>query len=129
MMRLRQIALVAHTLDGITEDLTQVLGIEVGFKDPAVAKYGLDNIVMPIGDTFLEVVVPVQDATTAGRLLEKRGGDGGYMVILQVDDIVAARARPASRAGRAGDRPIRPARRRVHDPPASARCRWCHSFN
>ena len=28
MMRLRQIALVAHTLDGVTEDLTEVLGIE-----------------------------------------------------------------------------------------------------
>jgi hypothetical protein len=96
MMRLRQIALVARTLDGVTEDLTQVLGIEVGFKDPAVAKYGLDNVIMPIGDTFLEVVVPVQEVTTAGRLLEKRGGDGGYMVILQVDDIVAARARPAA---------------------------------
>jgi hypothetical protein len=96
MMRLRQIALVASRLAPVVDDITHILGIEVCFNDPAVAKYGLENAVMPIGDTFLEVVVPVQEGTTAGRLLEKRGGDGGYMVILQVDDIVAARARPAS---------------------------------
>jgi len=35
----------------------------------------------------LEVVSPVEAGTTAGRLLAKRGGDGGYMVILQVDDL------------------------------------------
>jgi hypothetical protein len=47
---------------------------------------------MPIGDTFIEVVAPVEEGTTAGRLLDKRGGDGGYMAIFQVDDIAAARA-------------------------------------
>lgn len=95
-MRLRQIALVAHDLEQAASDLTEVLGLSVGFRDPAVAKYGLVNVVMPVGDTFLEVVSPAQAGTTAGRLLEKRGGDGGYMVILQVPDIHAARARPAA---------------------------------
>jgi len=95
-MRLRQIALVAHNLEQAASDLTEVLGLSVGFRDPAVAKYGLVNVVMPVGDTFLEVVSPAQAGTTAGRLLEKRGGDGGYMVILQVPDIHAARARPAA---------------------------------
>lgn len=92
MMRLRQVALVARKLQPAVDDITHVLGIEVGFLDPAVAKYGLENAVMPIGDTFLEVVAPVEENTTAGRLLDKRGGDGGYMVILQVGDIAAARA-------------------------------------
>ena len=40
----------------------------------------------PVGNQFLEVVAPVKDATAAGRYLERRGGDGGYMVILQCDD-------------------------------------------
>ncbi|MCP5070100.1 MAG: hypothetical protein GY946_26325 [bacterium] len=38
---------------------------------------------MPVGDTFLEAVVPNREGTTAGRLLERRSGDGGYMVIVQ----------------------------------------------
>jgi hypothetical protein len=40
-----------------------------------------------VGDQFIEVVSPTQEGTTAGRLLEKRGGDGGYMVLFEVDDL------------------------------------------
>ena len=94
-MRLRQVALVAHDLEPVVADLCAVLGIEVGFRDPAVRQFGLHNAVMPIGDTFLEVVSPVEANTTAGRYLERRGGDGGYMVILQCDDLDSDRQRIA----------------------------------
>ncbi len=47
----------------------------------------------PIGDKLLEIVSPTRDGTTAGRLLDKRGGDGGYMVILEVDDLDPVRPR------------------------------------
>jgi hypothetical protein len=46
-----------------------------------------------VGDTFLEVVSPVKGDTSAGRFLERRGGDGGYMVIVQSDDRAADRRR------------------------------------
>ena len=95
-MRLRQVALVARELDPVVNDLCAVLGIEVAFNDPGVGVFGLRNAVMPIGDTFLEVVSPVQSNTTAGRYLDRRGGDGGYMVILQCDDLDADRARVAA---------------------------------
>ena len=94
-MRLRQVALVARDLDPVVADLCAVLGIEVGFRDPAVRQFGLHNAVMPIGDTFLEVVSPIEPDTTAGRFLDRRGGDGGYMVILQCDDLDADRRRVA----------------------------------
>lgn len=86
MLRLRQICLVARELKPVVEDLKAVLGIEVCHHDPAVAKYGLENVLMPIGRNFLEVVAPVEDGTAAGRYLDRRGGDGGYIVILQCDD-------------------------------------------
>src|SRR5713226_5795789 len=94
-MRLRQVALVAHDLEPVVADLCAVLGIDVAFRDPGVREFGLHNAVMAIGDTFLEVVSPVQPDTTAGRYLERRGGDGGYMVILQCDDLDADRRRVA----------------------------------
>jgi catechol 2,3-dioxygenase-like lactoylglutathione lyase family enzyme len=97
-MRLRQIALVARDLDRACDDIRAVLGLDYAWPDPGVGKFGLANAVFPVGDTFLEVVAPRQDGTTAGRLLDKRGGDGGYMVILQVADGLAARAQVA-RAG------------------------------
>lgn len=63
------------------------------FADPAVGHFGLRNAVFAIGDTFLELVSPAQDGTAAGRLLERRGGDCGYMAMLQVEDVAAARER------------------------------------
>jgi catechol 2,3-dioxygenase-like lactoylglutathione lyase family enzyme len=92
-MRLRQIALVAHDLAAARAKITSVLGLDYDYDDPGVGKYGLKNAVFPVGATFLEVVSPHAPGTTAARLLEKRGGDGGYMVILQVDDLAEARAR------------------------------------
>jgi hypothetical protein len=102
-MRLRQIALVASGLDVQAGHVAAVLGLGAPYADPGVGKYGLRNAVFPIGDTFLEIVSPFEPGTTAGRLLEKRGGDGGYMVILQVDDLAAARARVLSVGARIVD--------------------------
>jgi hypothetical protein len=91
-MRLRQIALVGADLAACEADIRAILGLDYAYDDPGVGKFGLKNAVFPVGETFLEVVSPKQEGTTAGRLLEKRGGDGGYMVILQVPDIAEARA-------------------------------------
>src|SRR5690242_2523675 len=90
-MRIRQIALVAADLDAALDDLTAVLGIEVGFHDEGVAVFGLRNGVMPVGEHFLEVVSPAKEGTSAGRYLERRGGDGGYMVIFQTHDLAKRR--------------------------------------
>jgi len=92
-MRLRQVALVASELDRSVEDLCDVLGVDVAYNDPNMVVFGLVNAVMPVGDTFLEVVSPAQEGTTAGRHLERRGGDGGYMLILQTGDLRRERER------------------------------------
>ena len=41
------------------------------------------------------MVSPVEPGTTAGRYLERRGGDSGYMAIFQLPDLDAARRRVA----------------------------------
>ena len=92
-MRIRQVALVARDLEPLVADLCAVLGIEVAYRDPGVGAFGLENAVMPVGDAFLEVVAPTRADTTAGRFLERRGGDAGYMVIIQSDDLEADRRR------------------------------------
>ena len=92
-MRLRQICLVARELGKPADDLTQVLGLSVAFRDPGVQRFGLENIVTPLDGDFLEIVAPTRDGTSAGRYLDRRRGDGGYMVILQGDDAKADRKR------------------------------------
>lgn len=94
-MKIRQIALVAKDIVSVKKTLFTLLGIEQAHVDPKIISFGLQNVVMALGDTFLEVVSPVKEGTTAGRLLERRNGDGGYMVIVQVDDLAKERARLA----------------------------------
>jgi Glyoxalase-like domain len=89
MIRLRQIALVAADLDPVVETLCSTFDLSVCFRDPGVGEFGLHNALMVIGDQFLEVVSPTAPGTTAGRLLDKRDGDGGYMAIYEVDDLDA----------------------------------------
>ncbi|WP_121066688.1 VOC family protein [Chachezhania antarctica] len=85
-LHLRQICLVGRDLATIRADLETVFGMPVCHVDPAVAKFGLENILLAAGSQFLEVVSPIQEGTAAGRYLDRRGGDGGYMVITQVRD-------------------------------------------
>jgi hypothetical protein len=95
-MRLRQIALVARDLEPVVDDLCAVFGLDVGYRDPGVQVFGLRNAVLPVGDTFLEVVSPVDPNASAARLLARRGGDSGYMVILQTQGLEEHRKRLAS---------------------------------
>ena len=92
-LRMRQICLVAKELAPIVDTFQDVFGLEVCFRDSGVGKYGLENALFPIGNGFLEVVAPIQEGTTAGRYLDRRGGDGGYMVITQCTDLAPRRAR------------------------------------
>jgi catechol 2,3-dioxygenase-like lactoylglutathione lyase family enzyme len=103
-LRLRQICLVAADLEKAVDDLTTVLGIEVCHRDPNVGRYGLVNALMPVGTNFLEVVAPAPGKaaheTAAGRYLQRRKGDGGYMVIMDADDVQPWRARMAAKGVR-----------------------------
>jgi hypothetical protein len=91
MLRLRQIALVARELEPVERALTKALGAEVCYRDPGVSKYGLHNALWALGGTFLEVVAPTQPDTAAGRYLDRRKGDGGYMYIVDCEDLEARR--------------------------------------
>ena len=86
-LRLRQLCLVARELQPVVDDLCAVLGLQVCHRDPEVARFGLHNALMRVGTGFIEVVAPLRDGTAAGRYLQRRGGDGGYMVILDCEDI------------------------------------------
>ena len=92
-MKLRQCVFVCKDLESSREELCDTLGIEVAYRDPGVAKWGLANVVCPTGHDFLEIVSPIQEGTSAGRYIERRKGDGGYMVIIQVADAEAERKR------------------------------------
>ena len=90
-MDIRQIVMVSALRDPIVNNLCKLFECQVAFNDPGVGHFGLENAVIPIGTDFLEVVSPKENNTAAGRYLKKRNGDGGYMVIIQVNDFMKAK--------------------------------------
>jgi predicted enzyme related to lactoylglutathione lyase len=85
-LRLRQICLVAPRLEPVISDIAGIMGLNVCYRDGNVAKYGLENALLPVDTILLEVVAPFQPGTAAGRFLDKTGGRGGYMAIFCCDD-------------------------------------------
>ena len=85
-IRLRQICLVARELQPVVDDIAAIMGLRVCYRDGNVAKYGLENALLPVDTTLLEVVVPTQEGTAAGRFLDKTNGRGGYMAIFACAD-------------------------------------------
>jgi hypothetical protein len=85
-MRLRQICLVAPHLEPVISDIAAIMGLNECYRDGNVAKYGLENVLLPVDTILLEVVAPFQPGTAAGRFIDKNGGRGGYMAIFCCND-------------------------------------------
>lgn len=84
--RLRQICLVAPNVEPAASDIAAVMGLNICYRDPNVARYGLENVLYPVDSVLLEVVAPTRDGTAAGRFIDKTQGRGGYMAIFSCDD-------------------------------------------
>ena len=93
MLRLRQVVMVARDLRPAENQVCETLGLEVCYRDPGLTTFGLRHGLYPIGDRLLEIVAPKEPGTTAGRFLDRMGSDGGYMVIVQTDDLDRERDR------------------------------------
>jgi hypothetical protein len=99
-VRLRQAVLVASELEPVAERLRAELGLGEPFRDPGVGAFGLHNVVFALDDCFLEVISPTQADAPASRHLARHGGDGGYMVLFDLEDLDAARERASERGVR-----------------------------
>lgn len=88
-LRLRQVCLVAADLAREAASLEAVFGLQACYRDPNVARYGLENVLFPVGTDFIEIVAPTRPGTAAGRFLARHGGRHGYMLIMDCDDPLA----------------------------------------
>jgi hypothetical protein len=108
-LRLRQICLVAPQLQPVVSDISAIMGLEVCYRDGNVAKYGLENALLPVDAILLEVVAPLRAGTAASRFIDKTKGRGGYMAIFCCED-------PDSRAAHAAGLGVRTANVIDHPP-------------
>ncbi len=91
-VRIRQVALCTDDIWRDEKQLVTELDIAGVHRDPPNV-FEMRNTVFAVGETFLEILQPVADTAPSARFLAKHGGPGGYMLLLQVGDREAARAR------------------------------------
>ncbi len=95
-LRLRQPVIATRQRDLVVASLQSLFGLDVSHRvddAPSHAEFGLRAAHLPVGEQFIEVVEPQRDDVPAARHLARLGGDGGYMVILQVPSVEAAKQR------------------------------------
>lgn len=92
-LRLRQVAVVTREPGQVEDDLCAVLGLQIADRHQGVDEYGLGTAFFPLGDEFVEVVWSAKQGTAADRFIDRRGGPGGFIVMIQCSDLAEARAR------------------------------------
>lgn len=92
---IRQLVFLAADLESTVAAARRELGLNPGINDAeGMAKLGFVHEVLTIDQTFLEFTAPLSDDTMPGRLVARKG-DIGYMVVIQVADVEATKARAA----------------------------------
>ena len=81
---IRQVAAVVEELEPAVDLMQELFAIEPSTRQQ-LREFGLINAVLPIGDQFLELVQPVDEASSGWRYLQKRG-PGFYMLIFEGDE-------------------------------------------
>lgn len=97
--RVRHYVLATHDMNFVCDQIYEVLGLPATPKKegPGVTeKFGFYSTMMRVGTTMIEVVQPVKPDHHLGKWFEERGGDGGYMVVMQTFDADALKARAAA---------------------------------
>ncbi|MGN6609710.1 MAG: VOC family protein, partial [Jatrophihabitans sp.] len=89
----RQLVFLAANLETTLARAKRELGLHDGVDDAeGMAALGFVHQVLTIDRTFLEFTAPLGPDTMPAKLVAKRG-DLGYMVVVQVEDIEATKAR------------------------------------
>jgi methylmalonyl-CoA/ethylmalonyl-CoA epimerase len=83
--RIEHVALAVADLDAAIAHYREVWGIEVSHREK-VEDEGVEEAMLPLGDTFLQLVAPTGEETTVGRFLANRG-EGMHHLAYEVDDL------------------------------------------
>lgn len=95
--RVRHYVIAARDLEATCNQLYDVLEVEPTPKregpEPTLA-FGFRTRMIRVGTTLIEVVSPIREPHQLHSFFAERGGDGGFMVVMQTydDDALLARA-------------------------------------
>lgn len=100
------VAIAVHDLDEAIERHRQLYGAEPIWRE-VVEVQGVDEAMIPVGGSFVQLLAPLADDTPVGRFLAKHG-EGLHHIAYAVPDIEAALDHLRSQGARLIDETARP---------------------
>lgn len=88
--KVEHVALAVADLEAAVKHYAEVWGLAVSHRE-RVEDQGVEEAMLPIGDTFLQLLGPTGPDTTVGKFVAKRG-EGLHHIAYEVDDLEAALA-------------------------------------
>ncbi|MFN2594466.1 MAG: methylmalonyl-CoA epimerase [Actinomycetota bacterium] len=88
--KIEHVALAVNDLEAALEHYRDVWGIEASHRE-RVDDQGVEEAMLPVGDTYLQLLGSTGPDTTVGKFLERRG-EGLHHIAYEVDDLEATLA-------------------------------------
>ena len=88
--KIEHIALAVSDLDAAVAHYANVWGLEVSHRE-RVEDQGVEEAMLPLGESFLQLLGPPGPDTTVGKFIARRG-EGLHHIAYEVDDLEAALA-------------------------------------
>lgn len=90
LRKVEHIALAVSDLEAAIEHYSKIWGVDVEHRE-RVEDQGVEEAMLPAGDTYLQLLGPTGPDTTVGKFIERRG-EGLHHIAFEVDDLEAALA-------------------------------------
>ncbi|TDI42432.1 MAG: methylmalonyl-CoA epimerase [Acidobacteria bacterium] len=105
-MKIHHVGIAVKSLEEASGRFGDLLGLEKAERYD-LPEFGVSALFMPVGDSNLEFLEPLGDASTVGKFIEKRG-EGVHHICFEVDDIEASLRDFAAQGARLIDEKPRP---------------------
>jgi methylmalonyl-CoA/ethylmalonyl-CoA epimerase len=82
------VAIAVNDLDAAVDYYRSTFGVEPAHRE-VVEKDGVEEVLLKVADSYVQLLTPVRDDSPVAKYLEKRG-EGIHHVAYRVDDCAAA---------------------------------------
>jgi methylmalonyl-CoA/ethylmalonyl-CoA epimerase len=90
-MRIDHVALAVEDIDAAIKHYKDVWNLDVSHRE-ILDEEGVEEVLLPLGDSHLQLVRPTGPDSTVARFLARRG-EGLHHIAYEVDDLVPTLAR------------------------------------
>jgi methylmalonyl-CoA/ethylmalonyl-CoA epimerase len=88
LSKIQHVALAVSDMDAALAFYRDVWGLEASHRE-RVESDGIEEALLPLGDSFLQLIAPTSDDSTVARFIERRG-EGLHHIAYEVDDVGAS---------------------------------------